>query len=132
MWNKVKYYVLRYWVAVSFLLFAFYFYEPTQSITHCSPSTLSSDTPKTFFGLGEMTLMWILMAIAHSSNACYCDIKSLVKKIDLTVVLVEQNAMGALKIADQGIVLNLGSVVLVDSADKLLNDPAVRSAYLGF
>ena len=59
-------------------------------------------------------------------------IKSLVKKMDLTVVLVEQNAIGALKIADQGIVLNLGSVVLVDSADKLLNDPAVRSAYLGF
>jgi branched-chain amino acid transport system ATP-binding protein len=59
-------------------------------------------------------------------------IKSLVKKMDLTVVLVEQNAMGALKIADQGIVLNLGSVVLVAPADKLLNDPAVRSAYLGF
>ena len=59
-------------------------------------------------------------------------IKSLVKKMDLTVVLVEQNAMGALKIADQGIVLNLGSVVLVDSAEKLLNDQAVRSAYLGF
>jgi branched-chain amino acid transport system ATP-binding protein len=59
-------------------------------------------------------------------------IKSLVKKMDLTVVLVEQNAMGALKIADQGIVLNLGSVVLVDSAENLLNDPAVRSAYLGF
>ena len=38
------------------------------------------NTPKTFFGLGEMTLMWILMAIAHSSNACYCDIKSLLKK----------------------------------------------------
>jgi branched-chain amino acid transport system ATP-binding protein len=34
-------------------------------------------------------------------------IKSLVKKMDLTVVLVEQNAMGALKIADEGIVLNL-------------------------
>ena len=59
-------------------------------------------------------------------------IKSLVKKMNLTVVLVEQNAMGALKIADQGIVLNLGSVVLIDSAEKLLNDPAVRSAYLGF
>jgi hypothetical protein len=80
MWNKVKYYILRYWVAVIFLGLAFYFYEPTQSITHCSPTTLSSDTPKTFFGLGEMTLMWILMAIAHSSNACYCDIKSLLKK----------------------------------------------------
>jgi len=59
-------------------------------------------------------------------------IKSLVKKMKLTVVLVEQNAMGALKIADEGVVLNLGSVVAVDSAEKLLNDPAVRAAYLGF
>jgi branched-chain amino acid transport system ATP-binding protein len=59
-------------------------------------------------------------------------IKSFVKSMNLTVVLVEQNAMGALKIADQGIVLNLGWVVLIDSAEKLLNDPAVRSAYLGF
>ncbi len=59
-------------------------------------------------------------------------IKSLVKKMNLTVVLVEQNAMGALKISDEGVVLNLGSVVAVDSAEKLLNDPAVRAAYLGF
>jgi len=59
-------------------------------------------------------------------------IKSLVAKMDLTVVLVEQNAMGALKIADEGIVLNLGSVVAVDSAQTLFNDPAVRAAYLGF
>ena len=78
--DKVKYYVLRYWVSLSFLLLAIYFYEPTQSITHCSPNTLSSDTSKTFFGIGEMTLMWILMAIAHSANTCYCDIKSLLKK----------------------------------------------------
>ena len=59
-------------------------------------------------------------------------IKTLVAKMDLTVVLVEQNAMGALKIADKGIVLNLGSVVAVDSAQTLINDPAVRAAYLGF
>jgi branched-chain amino acid transport system ATP-binding protein len=59
-------------------------------------------------------------------------IKSFVKKMDLTVVLVEQNAVGALKIADEGVVLNLGSVVAVDSAANLLNDPVVRSAYLGF
>ena len=59
-------------------------------------------------------------------------IKTLVAKMDLTVVLVEQNAMGALKIADEGVVLNLGSVVAVDSAQTLLNDPAVRAAYLGF
>jgi len=59
-------------------------------------------------------------------------IKSLIKKMDLTVLLVEQNAMGALKIADEGIVLNSGSVVAIDSAQNLLNDPAVRAAYLGY
>jgi hypothetical protein len=78
--DKVKYYILRYWVSTLFILLAFYFYEPTQSITHCSPNSLIVDTPKTLLGLGEMTLMWILMAIAHSANACYCDIKSLLKK----------------------------------------------------
>jgi len=59
-------------------------------------------------------------------------IKSLVKSMNLTVVLVEQNAMGALTIADEGVVLNLGSVVAFDSAQQLLNDPAVRAAYLGY
>lgn len=58
-------------------------------------------------------------------------IKGLTIKMDLTVVLVEQNAMGALKIADIGVVLNLGTVVAVDHAQTLLNDPAVRAAYLG-
>jgi branched-chain amino acid transport system ATP-binding protein len=59
-------------------------------------------------------------------------IKSFVAKMNLTVVLVEQNAMGALKIADKGVVLNLGTAVASDSAKNLLNDPAVRAAYLGF
>jgi hypothetical protein len=79
--NKFKYYLLRYWVSVSFLIFAFYFYEPTQPIIHCSPNPIPEDIKlKTFLGLNEMTLMWILMAIAHGANACYCDIKSLLKK----------------------------------------------------
>jgi branched-chain amino acid transport system ATP-binding protein len=56
----------------------------------------------------------------------------LVKKMKITVVLVEQNAMGALKIADEGIVLNLGSVVAIDTAQTLLSDQAVRAAYLDF
>ena len=59
-------------------------------------------------------------------------IKSLVAKMNLTVVLVEQNAMGALKIADLGIVLNLGKVVAVNHAQALIEDPAVRAAYLGY
>jgi hypothetical protein len=78
--NKVKYYILRYWVSTLFILLAFYFYEPMQSITHCSPNSLIVDNQKTLLGLGEMSWMWIIMAIAHSANACYCDIKSLLKK----------------------------------------------------
>ena len=81
MWNKVKYYALRYWVSVSFILLAIYFYQPSQSITHCSPNILLTDIEsKTILGLGEMSWMWILMAIAHSANSCYCDIKFLLKK----------------------------------------------------
>ncbi len=59
-------------------------------------------------------------------------IRDLTTSMGLTVILVEQNAMGALKIADVGVVLNLGKVVAHDSAKALINDPAVRAAYLGY
>jgi branched-chain amino acid transport system ATP-binding protein len=59
-------------------------------------------------------------------------IRNLTTSMQLTVLLVEQNAMGALKIADLGIVLNLGTVVAVNSAQALIDDPAVRAAYLGY
>jgi branched-chain amino acid transport system ATP-binding protein len=59
-------------------------------------------------------------------------IRDLTTSMNLTVLLVEQNAMGALKIADLGIVLNLGKVVAVNHAQALIDDPAVRAAYLGY
>jgi branched-chain amino acid transport system ATP-binding protein len=59
-------------------------------------------------------------------------IRGIVDSMGLTVVLVEQNAMGALKIADSGVVLNLGKVVITGSAPDLIADPAVRAAYLGY
>jgi branched-chain amino acid transport system ATP-binding protein len=59
-------------------------------------------------------------------------IRDLTTSMGLTVLLVEQNAMGALKIADLGIVLNLGKVVAVNNAQTLIDDPAVRAAYLGY
>ena len=59
-------------------------------------------------------------------------IRDLTTSLGLTVLLVEQNAMGALKIADIGIVLNLGSIAATGSAAALRDDPAVRAAYLGF
>ena len=48
-----------------------------------------------------------------------------------TIILVEQNANAALKLAHRGYVLETGSVVLQDEASALLENPVVRQAYLG-
>ncbi|MDR1085132.1 MAG: ABC transporter ATP-binding protein [Deltaproteobacteria bacterium] len=49
----------------------------------------------------------------------------------VTIILVEQNARAALKLADRGYVLDVGHLVLEDKAEHLLNNPQVRDAYLG-
>jgi branched-chain amino acid transport system ATP-binding protein len=59
-------------------------------------------------------------------------LRRLVADEGLTVLLVEQNARSALSIADQGVVLNLGRVVVHESADVLVGDDQLRHAYLGF
>lgn len=48
-----------------------------------------------------------------------------------TILLVEQNARAALKIADRGYVLETGKMVLQGSAEELLVDDDVKRAYLG-
>ncbi len=62
----------------------------------------------------------------------FSTIDQLRHKLGLTVVLVEQNAMSALEIADIGIIINLGEVVASGKASELLDDPALRAAYLGY
>ena len=62
------------------------------------------------------------------------DIFSIIRTIrdsGVTVLLIEQNANAALKIADRGYVLETGRITLEGSGRQLLSDPAVRSAYLG-
>jgi branched-chain amino acid transport system ATP-binding protein len=54
------------------------------------------------------------------------------RETGLTVLLVEQNARSALSIADQGIVLNLGKVVIAADAVTLAADVGLRKHYLGF
>jgi len=49
----------------------------------------------------------------------------------ITIMLVEQNANMALKIANRGYVLETGKIKLSDSARNLSNNDAVRKAYLG-
>lgn len=48
-----------------------------------------------------------------------------------TILLVEQNARMALQFAKRGYVLETGNIVLEGKSEDLLNDPAVKAAYLG-
>ncbi|WP_353476650.1 ABC transporter ATP-binding protein (plasmid) [Salipiger sp. H15] len=57
-------------------------------------------------------------------------VKSL-KERDVTVLLVEQNAYGALKIADRGYVMETGRITMTGPAPELIADPRIREAYLG-
>jgi branched-chain amino acid transport system ATP-binding protein len=50
----------------------------------------------------------------------------------LTVLLVEQNVRSALSVADEGVVMSLGRVVVSAPAARLAGDAKLRHAYLGF
>ncbi len=54
-----------------------------------------------------------------------------IKSMGATILLVEQNAKMALKIADRGYVLETGKVVSGGKASDLMNSPEVVNAYLG-
>jgi branched-chain amino acid transport system ATP-binding protein len=54
-----------------------------------------------------------------------------INKQGVTILLVEQNANQALKVANRGYVLETGRVILADSAKSLLQNDSVRKAYLG-
>lgn len=49
----------------------------------------------------------------------------------VTILLIEQNAMAALKIADYGFVMETGNIVLEGPGSELVLNPEVRKAYLG-
>jgi branched-chain amino acid transport system ATP-binding protein len=59
------------------------------------------------------------------------DVVKELNKAGMSILLVEQNARMALKVAHRGYVLETGRVTMADAADKLLVDPRVRAAYLG-
>ena len=81
------------------------------------PTVLICDEPST--GLAPMLVAEILATLRT-----LCD-------EGLTVLLAEQNAVAALRVADRGYVLENGEVAVHGSAEALLHDPAVRRAYLG-
>ena len=63
-------------------------------------------------------------------NTCFDVIKKLNDE-GITVLVVEQNANKALKIADRGYVLETGNIILSDTAENMRKDDTVQKAYLG-
>ena len=83
------------------------------------PKLLLLDEPS--LGLAPLIIEQIFNALNH-----------LRIHLGLAILLVEQNALSALKIADRGLVLNLGVLVKSGSAKELLDDADLRDSYLGF
>jgi branched-chain amino acid transport system ATP-binding protein len=81
------------------------------------PKLLLLDEPS--LGLAPLVVREIMQLIARINQA------------GVTVVLVEQNALQALRIADHAYVLEKGRVVLSGRADQLAKDTSVTAAYLG-
>ena len=81
------------------------------------PDVLLLDEPS--MGLAPMMIQNIFNIITE------------INKTGTTILLVEQNAQQALQRAHRAYVLETGSVVKEAKASDLLNDPAVRAAYLG-
>ena len=53
-----------------------------------------------------------------------------IKALGITTILVEQNAVAALKLADRAIILDTGQIVFDGTAEEVLNDEALRNEYL--
>lgn len=71
------------------------------------------------------------MGLAPIIVAQIFDVVRGLKALDVTVLLVEQNAYGALKIADRGYVMETGRITMQGAAAELIADPRIREAYLG-
>jgi len=81
------------------------------------PKLLMLDEPS--MGLSPIMMQKIMSTISE------------LKAQGTTILLVEQNAQAALSLADQGHVMEVGSIVLSGSGEDLLHDESVRKAYLG-
>jgi branched-chain amino acid transport system ATP-binding protein len=81
------------------------------------PQILLLDEPS--MGLGPLIVREVFQIIVE------------IKAAGATLLLVEQNARLALRVANRGYVMENGLVTFQESADQLLNNPLVREAYLG-
>ncbi len=71
------------------------------------------------------------MGLAPIIVAQIFDVVKSLKALNVTVLLVEQNAFGALSIADRGYVMETGKIAMEGPASELIADPRIRETYLG-
>ncbi|MCQ4633253.1 ABC transporter ATP-binding protein [Shinella sp. CPCC 100929] len=71
------------------------------------------------------------MGLAPILVAQIFDVVKSLKALDVTVLLVEQNAFGALSVADRGYVMETGRITMAGPAAALIADERIRAAYLG-
>ncbi len=71
------------------------------------------------------------MGLAPILVAQIFDVVKSMKALGVTVLLVEQNAFGALSVADRGYVMETGRVTMSGPAAELIADERIRAAYLG-
>jgi branched-chain amino acid transport system ATP-binding protein len=83
----------------------------------CRPQMLMLDEPS--MGLSPIMMAKIMDTIKELRDQ------------GTTILLVEQNARAALSLADRGYVMETGTIVLEDTGANLLDNDAVRKAYLG-
>lgn len=71
------------------------------------------------------------MGLAPNLVDTILDTVSELRRDGMAILLVEQNAVAALGIADRGYVIETGRIAHTDSADKLLRDERLQAAYFG-
>jgi branched-chain amino acid transport system ATP-binding protein len=81
------------------------------------PKVLLLDEPS--LGLAPALVTEVMQVVARLREA------------GTTILLVEQNALASLRVADRGYVLETGRTVLEGTSEELLRDREVRRAYLG-
>ncbi len=81
------------------------------------PRLLMLDEPS--LGLAPLIVREVLNVVAS------------LRKLGVSVLLVEQNARAALQVADRAYVLEMGAVSLSGPAAQLLSDPRIIASYLG-
>lgn len=82
-----------------------------------NPKLLMMDEPS--LGLAPLLIEEVFRAIAQ------------IRKDGIPILLVEQNSKAALQVADRGYVIEVGEIVLQDTAERLMHNEDVKKSYLG-